>query len=180
METTNNATEIQEQTRTVMKAYHVKYPNSTQFMAYPDVKFLIEHCNNDAGFIEKTIMGLADKTSKGEIPGFKWVSTAVMNEFKEKLTPKIQLTQEEMLDRCEFTAHQQVMLNEWKLPEGLTLNGFDENMKTVFDYLLETEQIGEDEYRLGILGIAIMEGKVDTEGKLHFSETVVKNDGIPF
>lgn len=175
-------TELQEQTRVVMKAYHTKYPNSTHFLSYPDVKYLVERCNNDAVFIEKAIMALSDKTSKGEVPRFEWVSTAVMNAFKEKLSPKIPLTYQELLDKCEFTAHQQIMLNEWKLPEGLTLAGFDDpNMKVAFDSLLETEQIGDDEHRLGLLGIAVMEGKADMEGKLHFDKGAVGADvEVPF
>jgi hypothetical protein len=175
-------TELQEQTRTVMKAYHAKYPNSTQFISYPDVKYLIECCNNDTGFIEQAIMGLADRTGKDEVPGFKWVSTAVMNQYKEKLAPKTPFTYQELLDKCAFTAHQQIMVNEWKLPEGLKLNGFDDaNMKEAFDFLLKTEQIGDEEYRLGMVGIRVMAGEVDLENELHFNKDDSEVDnGIPF
>lgn len=155
--------ELSEQVGAVTGTYHAKYPNSAHFISYPNVKELIEFCNMDIGYIEQAIMSLSKTTKEGEIPRFEWVSAAVKNNFKKKVAnkPNVDL-------QCVYTPHQQIMINEWALPKDLIIDGIDPAiMAEIFDHLLITEQITEDDHRLGMLGIKVFAGEVDNKSRLN-------------
>lgn len=157
--------EMSEQVGAVMSAYRVKYPTATHFLSFPDVKNLIEYCNMDIGFIEQSIMSLSQTTSKGEVPRWEWVSAAVKNNFGKKYSDKPKPILE-----CTYTPHQQIMLNEWNLPKDLSIEGIEPAiMAEIFEHLLLTEQITQEDHRLGLLGIKVFTGEADLDDKIYFN-----------
>lgn len=156
--------EIQEQIRTVQVFYHTKYPTATMDIRYESIKALIEFCNSDIKYIEKAINELPAKTSDGTVPGFGYVSKVVKDKYRKKVDPKPTLSEQEILAKCEFTAHQKMMIDlssarvtDYIPEEELPFTGFsDPNLRKMIDGWFEDGKIDEYYHNHAIKGIKIL------------------------
>lgn len=187
MEKLNEVTERDEAFRNVYNAWVERYPNSKP-LTNANIFGLLNDYANDTEYIISAINRLPDKKSNGNDTDFRLLQlfcnrTVGGNKKKIRRDQVIQIGYEEDNNGnlTSYGQHRKIMNSEWKLP---TIEGFDprnsKHLEIQFDYLFKTGQIGEEEYRHGMVGINIMTGKINLEDKLHVIMEVSEDDSIPF
>ena len=178
----------EEVLREILNVWIEKYPD-VKILTDGQVYGLLNDYGNDANYIMSAIFAMPKIKSDGHKISFSTLQQYCRNNWtsgkrgkKPESEYEIAYERDKYGNLTAWGQHHKIMNTEWHIP---VIEEYDprnpKHLEIQFDHLFQSGQIGEEEYRLGMLGIKIMSGEVDLEDKLHFNKDAVEQDAeIPF